>query len=212
MKPPTKQVFCVANPIEIQAKLTIMTDARILRTRFALHEAITDLATNKSVSDITVSELAEKAGINRVTFYKHYTTPAEALADALHTELTATNANHEAESDKDPFTGSIYAALDHLEARRALYTIAFSDQVDGTIPMMLSRYLTAIAETYLTKRKKKKPSLPDVDLDVAAAYLANGATGAIRVWILEGDMSRERFFENLPLLLPAWFYAEENGN
>ncbi|KUF06178.1 TetR/AcrR family transcriptional regulator [Leucobacter sp. G161] len=188
-----------------------MTDARILRTRAALHGAITELATQKPVGEITVSELAEKAGINRVTFYKHYTTPAEALADALHTELSAACEAAPPAAALDPFTHYIYASLDHLEARRELYTIAFSDQVDGTIPIMLSRFLTGVAETYLTKRRKRKPAIPDVDLDVAAAFLANGATGAIRVWILEGDMSRERFFENLPHLLPAWFQAEESN-
>lgn len=188
-----------------------MTDARILRTRAALHGAITDLATQKPVGDITVSELAESAGINRVTFYKHYTTPAEALADALHTELTAITEESDPDPSVDPFTHCIFTALDHLEARRDLYTIAFSDQVDGTIPMMMSRFLTGVAETYLTKRRKRKPAIPDVDLDVAAAFLATGATGAIRVWILEGDMSRERFFENLPQLLPAWFLAADNS-
>lgn len=186
-----------------------MTDARILRTRAALHQAITSLATDKPVGDITVSELAESAGINRVTFYKHYTTPAEALADALQSEITTAIATSTPAPGVDQFTHCIYTALDHLEARKQLYTIAFSDQVDGTVPIMLSRLLTGIAETYLTKRRKRKPAVPDVDLDVAAAFLANGATGAIRVWILEGDMSRERFFENLPLLLPAWFLAAE---
>ncbi|MGO2140070.1 MAG: TetR/AcrR family transcriptional regulator [Leucobacter sp.] len=189
-----------------------MTDARILRTRAALHKAITELATQKPVGEITVSELAESAGINRVTFYKHYTTPAEALADALHTELKEIVAAAAPAPEIDAFTHCIYTALDHLEERRELYTIAFSDQVDGTIPIMLSRFLTDVAETYLTKRRKRKPAVPDVDLDVAAAFLANGATGAIRVWILEGDMSRERFFENLPLLLPAWFQAEAAAN
>lgn len=189
-----------------------MTDARILRTRTALHGAITDLASQKPVGEITVSELAESAGINRVTFYKHYTTPAEALADALHTELLEISEATAPAPGLDPFTHCIYSALDHLEARRGLYTIAFSDQVDGTIPIMLSRFLTGVAETYLTKRRKRKPAVPDVDLDVAAAFLATGATGAIRVWILEGDMSRERFFENLPLLLPSWFQAEDNGS
>lgn len=188
-----------------------MTDARILRTRAALHGAITDLATQKPVGEITVSELAETAGINRVTFYKHYTTPAEALADALQTELKETCDAAAPNGSVDPFTHCIYTALDHLEARRELYTIAFNDQVDGTVPMMLSRFLTNVAETYLTKRRKRKPAVPDIDLDVAAAFLANGATGAIRVWILEGDMSRERFFENLPQLLPAWFLASDNG-
>ena len=189
-----------------------MTDARILRTRSALHQAVTELATQKSVSAITVSELAERADINRVTFYKHYTTPAEALADALRTELAESCDDARGSRGRDAFTNCVAAVLDHIEERRELYAIAFTDQVDGTIPMMLSNYLTGVAETYLTKRRKKKPAVPDVDLDVAASFFASGTTGAIRVWVLEGDMSRERFFENLPQLLPSWFRSDSNVN
>lgn len=187
-----------------------MTDARILRTRSALHRAITSLATERPVGEVTVSELSDLAGINRVTFYKHYGTPAEALADALATELAAVCPGMEPAADGlDPFTECIKATLNHLDDRRKLYVIAFSDHVDGTVPAMLSRHFTDIAFAYLTKRRKKKPPVPDVDLDVAAAYFASGVTGAIKVWILEGDMSRERFFENLPLLLPSWFFPDE---
>lgn len=166
------------------------------------------LAADKPVGNVTVSELADLAAINRVTFYKHYRDPAEALADALATQL-ADACDGVDRQGYDPFSECVRAVLDHLEKNRGLYTIAFNDHVDGTIPMMLSRHLNEIAFAYLTKRRKRKPSVPDVDLDVAAAYLASGVTGAIRVWILEGDMSQERFFENLPLLMPSWFYSEE---
>lgn len=190
-----------------------MTDARILRTRKALHTAVTDLATNKAISEATVSELADTAGINRVTFYKHYTTPADALAAALRAELEqgfdSTNIQL---SDGDPFAECITAVLDHIESRRTLYEIAFKDEIDGTVSMMLSQYLNEVAETYLTKRRKRKPAIPDIDVDVASAFFASGATGAIRVWLLEGDMSRERLYENLPYLLPSWFYADDAAN
>lgn len=187
-----------------------MTDARILRTRAALHKAVLDLANSKPVGEVTVSELAELAEINRVTFYKHYTTPGEALAEALEVILTESCENPtNYPEDIDPFNACVFTTLDHLEEYRNLYTIAFNDTIDGTIPMMLARHLTAVTETYLVKRKKRKPSIPDIDLDVAAAFLASGAMGAIHVWILEGDMSRERFLENMGHLIPSWFHADE---
>lgn len=190
-----------------------MTDARILRTRSALHAAIIDLASNKPVGEISVSELADRARINRVTFYKHYATPAEALSSALLEELHADHADlPDPSGSPDAFEISLRTGLDHIDRRRSLYTIAFSDAVDGTVPMMFGRFLAEISLTYLTKRRKRKPSLPDIDLDVAAAYLASGAVGAIRVWILEGDMSRERIFENLQHLVPSWFISTDGAN
>ena len=189
-----------------------MTDARIVRTRAALHKAVLELAQQKPVSEIAVSELADLAEINRVTFYKHYATPGEALTEALSTLLdAASEGSGENFSDEaDPFMACLYTALDHIEERREIYTIAFNDLIDGTVPMMLARHLATVAHTYLVKRRKRKPSIPDVDLDVAAAFLASGAMGAIHVWTLEGDMSRERFVENMEHYLPSWFYSEEN--
>lgn len=189
-----------------------MTDARIVRTRAALHKAVLELAEQKPVSAIAVSELADLAEINRVTFYKHYSTPGEALTEALSTLLAATGqcGGEDFSAEADPFMACLYTALDHIDEHREVYTIAFNDSIDGTVPMMLSRHLAVVAHTYLVKRRKRKPSIPDIDLDVAAAFLASGAMGAIQVWTLEGDMSRERFVENMEHFLPAWFYAEES--
>lgn len=190
-----------------------MTDARILRTRASLHKAVLDLAHTKPVGEVTVSELAEHAEINRVTFYKHYTTPGEALAEALEAMLVQDCQNASANTaDLDPFNLCVDSILDHLTEYHDLYTIAFNDRIDGTIPMMLVRHLRKVTEVYLTKRRKRKPSIPDVDIDVAAAFFAAGAMGAIHVWVLEGDMSRERFLENMSRFLPDWFFAEDAQN
>jgi len=47
-------------------------DRRTLRTKKALCEALAQLLTAKELHRITVQEIADKADVNRVTFYKHY--------------------------------------------------------------------------------------------------------------------------------------------
>ena len=47
-------------------------DKRVMKTRRAIHEAMTKLLTVKPIEEITVTELAEKAEINRKTFYNYY--------------------------------------------------------------------------------------------------------------------------------------------
>lgn len=186
-----------------------MTDARIVRTRAALHSSILELASHKPVHEISVSELAAHSEINRVTFYKHFGSPSEALAAALSSEIAdaSKEASHHPKG-VDAFTWHIHIVITHMEAQRELYEIALRDPMDGTIPMTLSQNLTAVAESYLTKRRKKKPAIPDVDSDVAAAYIAGGSMTAIWAWFLEDDVPRERLFENLDRLLPEWFYSE----
>lgn len=48
-------------------------DKRIIKTRSAVFHAVFDLSTEKPLDKITVLELCEKAGINKSTFYLHYT-------------------------------------------------------------------------------------------------------------------------------------------
>jgi AcrR family transcriptional regulator len=47
-------------------------DRRVLRTKQQIRQALIDLLCEKSEKDISVRELAQRAGINRGTFYIHY--------------------------------------------------------------------------------------------------------------------------------------------
>ncbi|HEY8420530.1 MAG TPA: TetR/AcrR family transcriptional regulator [Thermoclostridium sp.] len=47
-------------------------DRRVRKTKKQLRQALTELLEEKSVKDITVRELSERADINRATFYLHY--------------------------------------------------------------------------------------------------------------------------------------------
>lgn len=48
------------------------TDLRVLRTKQSLRNAFQEIAQKKPVNKITVTELAEKAMVNKGTFYLHY--------------------------------------------------------------------------------------------------------------------------------------------
>ena len=57
-------------------------DRRVVRTQSSIRKAYLELLEEKPLSKITVSELAERAGINRKTFYAYYED-----MDALHEAL-----------------------------------------------------------------------------------------------------------------------------
>ena len=48
------------------------TDLRVWRTHHFLQEAMVELITEKGFDAITVGDIAERAMINRATFYRHY--------------------------------------------------------------------------------------------------------------------------------------------
>ncbi len=63
-------------------------DRRVVRTQSSIRKAYLELLEEKPLGKITVSELAEKAGINRKTFYAYYE-DMEALHAALEDEIVS---------------------------------------------------------------------------------------------------------------------------
>lgn len=62
------------------------TDLRIIKTKNAIKTAFIELINEKGYANITVTDIAAKAMINRKTFYTHYETK-EALYDSIANEL-----------------------------------------------------------------------------------------------------------------------------
>ncbi len=49
-----------------------LNDPRVKRTRQLLKQALSDLLAEKPFQDVTVQDIAERATVNRVTFYAHF--------------------------------------------------------------------------------------------------------------------------------------------
>ena len=61
-------------------------DKRVMKTRRAIHSAMTSLLKVKPIEEITVTELSDAAEINRKTFYNYYSsvyTVAEEMEDEI---------------------------------------------------------------------------------------------------------------------------------
>ena len=68
-------------PDYVKTKHGIKRDRRLLRTKKVIIAALMQLLTEKDLSEITVTELAERAGINRKTFYLHYDRVEDIIED-----------------------------------------------------------------------------------------------------------------------------------
>lgn len=63
------------------------TDARVVKTRRALKDALLELLATVDYSKITVSEISRRASINRKTFYAHFASVDELLASIVEDEI-----------------------------------------------------------------------------------------------------------------------------
>jgi AcrR family transcriptional regulator len=77
------------------ARIPEKIDPRVRRTRELLRQALTELLAEKSFAAITVRDIAERATVNRATFYAHFPdkyglleyTIRQQIRQALHSQL-----------------------------------------------------------------------------------------------------------------------------
>ena len=86
-------------------------DPRITRTRRLLHQALLELMMEKSFQAITIQDIADRATVNRVTFYSHFQ-DKHALLEYSIRELFKERLQNQL-SETAPFTPENLASLIH---------------------------------------------------------------------------------------------------
>jgi AcrR family transcriptional regulator len=189
-------------------------DARQLRTRRALEEAILRLATDRPVSEVTMAALAREAGLHRTTLYQHLRSPAELLADVLQSELDAVREAHlslPADGDVGAATrGGVLAVLDHLEAHAPIYR---RELASGQSPLsaMLAAHFTASARALIEAHDLGPAGLEvsrEIFIELAARWVGDAVVGAMTAWLMRAPpRDPEVYLRTHAALLPGWWPA-----
>ena len=100
------------------------TDLRIVKTKNSLYYALIELLKEKTFEEIKVSNICEKALINRSTFYSHYNDKYELFVDLINTlkdSLKTELKEIEEDNLKDYYLKMIKVFLNHIEGKEDIY-------------------------------------------------------------------------------------------
>ncbi|WP_162458413.1 TetR/AcrR family transcriptional regulator [Pseudactinotalea terrae] len=155
-------------------------DPRIARTRTSLRDALFSLTRERPVDEISISDIAERAGINRSTYYQHYSDKDTLLAEALDAVID------DAIGPEPPLTEEHGARildqyLRHVEENAALYRRLLGEGGSATIQVRMSRRLQLILVQAFERGSPH--GLVGVPTEVAAAAIAGSALATIRAWL-----------------------------
>jgi AcrR family transcriptional regulator len=169
-------------------------DPRIIRTAQACEQAIVELASQRPVSQITVAELADRAGVTRATFYNHYTSPLELVIQVLLADLEQAHRLEEERRAEGGYSAAQMLRLstadvaDHIERFEALYRHAVADPADSAVYEALVRHFTEYAQAFIARCTH--PHLPDKNHQVIAQFVAHGFAGAIKAWLSDDTLTK----------------------
>lgn len=157
-------------------------DPRVARTRHSLQQALLALARTRDLDDVTIADIAERAGVNRSSFYQHYSGKDTLLADAIDAALVEDGAALPPLSDleADP-PAALVAYLAHFEANAAVYARVLGEHGSPVAVARLNTRVVAIArEGILASRGHAFDAIP---VDVAAAGVAGSVVGVLGAWL-----------------------------
>jgi AcrR family transcriptional regulator len=163
-------------------------DLRVRRTRKLILEAFVELTVEHGFSTITVQDIADRAMVNRSTFYRHYLDKYD-LLDKYMEEVNAVTAREEVAAAKsgvntDGTPLGLLALLRHIERNAAFYGVMLGPSGDPTFVQRLRKNTEKrFRELFTVFPLEIEPGSPPIDLRVN--YVSYAGVGAIKWW-LEG--------------------------
>jgi AcrR family transcriptional regulator len=156
-------------------------DPRIIRTKRMFKEALVSLLQeNGDQSKLTVQKLADRAELNRATFYLHYQDIEdlkEQLVDEALKELTETIHPLYAENEGSP-TPPIVSFLEHIYEHADLFNVMLeSKEFRSRLFEIIVGIISARRET-----RKGKGRGPQVPIEI----IASSTFGIVSWWIQKG--------------------------
>lgn len=164
-------------------------DPRIIRTRRMLRDAFVELLEEMDVEKISVNKLAERATINRVTFYLHYRDiqdMMEKMADDMIEELTAIVQPDESNSLQDQYESLTLRLLEHIALHHKFYKVILATNRTTVFTERMLRLLTTMV-TANVERADRESALSEAGIqkDVAIWYGSAALIGTIIAWLRE---------------------------
>lgn len=157
-------------------------DVRIERTRRSLQEALFDLARDRPLEELTVADIAQRAGVNRSSFYQHYADKETLLADALDTAVERAGAFlPETITAPDGPQRALVAYLRHIDERADVYRRVLGRHGSAAVAARLRDRIEAVAREGLARMGAQ--AFEGVPTDVVSAGVAGSALGVIETWL-----------------------------
>ena len=163
-------------------------DRRKRRTRRLLGNALLELVQEKKYDQITIQEIADRADVNRATFYLHYGSKEELLADSLEKyfdELVQQIATITAHKPIWESPEADELVFEHVAEHAELYRVLLGENGMGYVINRIIDYVAEFSEQQL------RAGLGVIELQLPIEIMARHIAGslyALVTWWLMNDM------------------------
>lgn len=165
----------------------VSRDARVQRTRGAFRRALLELLEEQALGEITIRDLAARAGTGYATFFRHYADKNALLGDLAADEIRELLARALPMLELDAGThGSCLALCRYVEGRRNLWSVLLTG---GAASSLREEFVSQAKElerrkpAFAPKSRGREPWLPD---DLAVVFGVVSTVEVLTWWLQYG--------------------------
>lgn len=156
-------------------------DARVRYTRMVIEQSFLALLKEKPAAKVTVTELCEKAQINRATFYKHYLDVQDLLEKI---EENLFNQIRESfGSEKVKLKEFLVRMMDYTKAHQERYMALGGENGD---PNLMAKTFLVCYESAYPLVEQNMPGMKESERQMLYHFLSQGSGGILTWWIKTG--------------------------
>ena len=173
-----------------------------------IRDAFIDLLQEIDLEKITVNRIAERATINRVTFYLHYRDipdMLERMADDMENEIHAIIKDDPSNQSRFDIDWSVLVKmLEHIAENSKFYKVVLASKRISVFTERLLKLIVDLITRTIEKRALPSASVVSIPKDIAIWYGSSAFIGIIVFW-LRNDMPYTPLFlaKQFSLLAPV---------
>lgn len=168
------------------------------KTRENLIEAFWSLYGTKRLENITVKEIAQKAGYNRGTFYEYFSDVRDMLAQIENALIPNIDELPPINIPPKSIGMSIDLFLRLFERNRRFYSVLLGSNGDPAFPGKLKNAIKPLLKQALIGNSRTG----ETELDIILEYTLSAMIGVLSFWLgQENPMSAEKLMEIMSRLM-----------
>jgi AcrR family transcriptional regulator len=160
-----------------------VADRRIRQTKAFLRQSLLELMKEKPVNHITVKDICLKADVNRGTFYAHYATPGDLLAQIENDLYEQIRHSLDKSLKNETLSVLLQEIFGSIKENGDLCRIIFSEFGDKEF---LQKIINLARDRCLQEWKRYMTKEDPAQVERLYTYSAGGSVSVIQQWILGG--------------------------
>jgi AcrR family transcriptional regulator len=161
-------------------------DLRVRRTRKLIQQAFRELTVEKGFSTITVQDIADRAMVNRSTFYRHYLDKYDLLEKHLD-EVYAISSEEEVMAEKirlklDDVPAGLLSLLRHIQKHADFYRVMLGPKGDPFLVDRMRQNTARRFQALLAVDPLQNATNPP-PIDLRTHYISYAGIGAFIWWL-----------------------------